>query len=319
MLAALSWIGARARWILAIGVVAATLLPALSALLRPALPALVVLVFCLAMGRLDLGALARRACRPRRLAVLTLWTLGLMVATPAALWAAMSIAGLPDPHIAALTYSFAAPPITSASALCLLLGLDAGFALELTVFANLVTPLIGPVVIKALLGAAVPLDGIDLALRLAAMIAGGTVLAIILRRIAGAEAIDRNAGAFDGVTTVALVLFVIPLYDGFWAQVRADPGFALASFALVLAANWGAQALAAAAAGRVADPPLAGAAGLMWGNRNVSVYLAALPPEPLFTLFVGLYQIPMLLTPLIMGRLLRGRARPQTSGRGGWG
>ncbi|HSF96916.1 MAG TPA: hypothetical protein VLA52_17960, partial [Thermohalobaculum sp.] len=177
-----------------------------------------------------------------------------------------------------------------------------------------VTPFVGPVVIKALLGEAVPIDTFDLALRVAAMIAGGTVLALILRRVAGPERILRHGAAFDGVSTVVLVLFVIPLFDGFWAMVEANPGFALATLALVLAANWGAQALVAKGMSNAADPALAGAAGLMWGNRNVATYLAALPPDPLFTLYVGFYQIPMLFTPLVMGRMLRGRGARATDG-----
>ena len=46
---------------------------------------------------------------------------------------------------------------------------------------------------------------------------------------------------------------------------------------------------------------------MMWGTRNVSIYFAALPADPLFGLYVALYQIPMLFTPLVLGRVLRGR------------
>jgi predicted Na+-dependent transporter len=307
VLAGLAWVGARARWILALGVLVATLLPSLSAALRPALPALVVLVFSLSMTRLDLAALARRACRPRRLAVLGGWTLALMVGTPVLVWAAGSAAGMDEAHLAAITYTFAAPPITSSAALCLLVGLEAGFALELTVFASLATPFIGPVVIKLLLGETVPLDAVQMALRVAALVGGGTLAAVVVRHLAGPETIRRHAGAFDGVATVVLLLFVIPLFDGFWDLVRGAPWFALGTLGLVLAANWGAQALVAGGLRREADPDQAGAAGLMWGNRNVSLYLAALPPDPLFTLYVGFYQIPMLYTPLVMARVLRGR------------
>lgn len=314
VLAGLAWVGARARWILALGVLLATLLPSLSAALRPFLPALVVLVFCLSMTRLDLGALARRACRPRRLAVLGAWTLVLMVVTPALVWTAASAASMNEAHLAAITYTFAAPPITSAAALCLILGLEAGFALELTVFASLATPFIGPVVIKLLLGETVPLDAVQMALRVAALVGGGTLAAVLVRHLAGPETIRRHAGAFDGIATVVLLLFVIPLFDGFWNLVRGAPGFALGTLGLVLAANWGAQALVAGGLRRAAEPGLAGSAGLMWGNRNASLYLAALPPDPLFTLYVGFYQIPMLYTPLVMGRLLRGR-RPDAGGR----
>jgi BASS family bile acid:Na+ symporter len=194
MLGALGWIGARARWFLAIGVLVATALPAVSAFLRPFLPGLVALIFCIAMVRLDLASLARRAARPRRLAGLTLWTLGMAVATPALAWAGARAAGMAQAHVAALTYTFAAPPITSAAALCLILGLDAGFALELSVFASLATPLIGPAVTKLLLGAAVPLDVGPLMLRIAAMIAAGWAAALLLRRLIGPAVIEPCSG-----------------------------------------------------------------------------------------------------------------------------
>lgn len=310
MLAGLSWLGANARWILAAGVVLATLLPAASAFLRPMLPGLVAMVFCVSLVRLDLGALARRALRPRRLMVLAGWTAAFLSLTPALVLLAARAAGLPAAQVAALTYTFAAPPIMSASALCLMLGLDAAFALELTVFASLVTPVAGPLVTKALLGEAVPIHGADLALRVAAMVAAGTVMALALRRLLGPETIRSHRAAFDGVATIVLVLFVVPLYDGFWAMVSAMPGFALATLALVLAANWGPQVVVAAMLRRAAAPDVAGAAGLMWGNRNVSIYLAALPPDPLFGLYVALYQFPMLFTPVVMGRLLGRGARP---------
>ncbi|HUF87399.1 MAG TPA: hypothetical protein VMM59_08455 [Thermohalobaculum sp.] len=307
MLGGLVWVGARARWFLAVGVLAATLLPSLSAFLRPFLPALVALVFCIAMVRLDLGALARRAARPRRLGLLALWTVALLVVTPALVWAGARAAGMAEAHVAALTYTFAAPPITAAAAMCLILGLNAAFALELTVFASIATPLLGPLVTKALLGEAVPLDAPALMLRVAAMIGAGWLLALIIRRLAGPGTIERHHAAFDGVAAVVLVLFVIPLYDRFWDVVGNMPGYAAATLALVVAANFGAQAIVAAGFRRAAQPGLAGAAGLMWGNRNVSLYLAALPPDPLFGLYVAFYQFPMLFTPMLMGRLLAGR------------
>jgi predicted Na+-dependent transporter len=304
----LAWLGARARWVLAAGVLLATLLPALSAWLRPFLPALVVLTLCLSMSRLDLGALARRALRPRRLALLAAWCTALMVLTPALAWAVTSAIGLAQPHVAALTYTFAAAPITSAAALCFMLGLDAALALEVTIFSSMAMPLIGPIVVKTLLGDTVPIDAALLTLRVGAMVAAGTVLAIALRWLAGHERIERNAGSFDGIMTLALLMFVIPLFDRFWELILAMPWFAGATLALVLVGNLGAQALSAAGLRRVTGPEQAGAAGLMWGNRNVATYLAALPPDPLFTIYVGFYQLPMLFTPLIMGRLLRGRA-----------
>ena len=310
MLRGLTWLGAQARWVLAVGVIVATFLPSLSSFLRPFVPGLVVMVLCVSIARLDLGVLARRATRPRRMAALLVWTAALLVLTPALIWAGANAAGMPQAHIAALVYTFAAPPISSAPAICLLVGLEAGFALELTMVASLATPFIGPVVTKALLGEAVPIDTFDLALRVAAMISLGVVAALAVRRLVGAERIAQHGGAFDGVATVALVLFVIPLFDGFWDVVLGMPWFALGTLALVLAANWGAQVVVAvgvrsAVPQRGDEPGLAGPTALMWGNRNVSIYFAALPPDPLFGLYVAFYQLPMLFTPLVLGWVLR--------------
>jgi len=107
---------------------------------------------------------------------------------------------------------------------------------------------------------------------------------------------------------VVLLLFVIPIFDRFWEVVLSLPWFALCTLALVLVVNWGVQALVAVVGRRAAEPGLAGSAGLMWGTRNVSIYFAALPPDPLFGLYVALYQLPMLCTPLVLGRVMRGRA-----------
>jgi len=306
-IAALEWIGARARWVLALGVLIAMFLPALASILRPALPGLVALVVALAMARLDLPGLARRAARPRRLCGLLVWSLALLVLTPAVLWAGGRILGLPPDHLAALVYTGAAPPITSAASLCLMMGLDAALALEITIFASLATPLIGPAVVTLLLGQAVPLDAVDLGIRIAAMIAAGTLGALALRRLAGPERIARNARVFDGVAALAMLTFIIPVFDGVPALIAEAPRFALATFALAVLGNFGLQILVAQAARRALPPGSAGAAGLLWGNRTVALYLAALPHDPAYALYCGLYQFPMLMTPLLMRRVLAAR------------
>jgi hypothetical protein len=53
----------------------------------------------------------------------------------------------------------------------------------------------------------------------------------------------------------------------------------------------------------VTDRATAGASGLLMGNRNLSVLLAALPYDPTFSLFVALSQIPIYVTPLVFSLL----------------
>ena len=48
-------------------------------------------------------------------------------------------------------------------------------------------------------------------------------------------------------------------------------------------------------------------AAIVTGNRNIALFLVALPPEIVdeLLLFIGCYQIPMYLTPLVMSRVMR--------------
>lgn len=307
MTEALDWLGARARWVLAVGVLIAMLLPALSSLLRPLLPAFVVLIFALAVTRLDLSGLVARRDLGGRLLRLGAWTAGLLVAAPLVGWSLGRAAGLDAESLASVVYTGAAPPITSAAGLCLLLGLDAVFALELTVVASLAAPFVGPLVIGLLLGEAVPVDPLALTLRTAAMIGTGTVIGLMLRRRLGPNWIAARARAFDGVQALAMLVFVIPLFDGVWALIAARPGFALGTLALAFLVNFGTQAAVAALARGQIGSDRAGAAGVVFGNRTVALYLAAMPPDPAFALYVAFFQLPMLFTPLVMGGLLRGR------------
>lgn len=306
-IAALRWVGGRARWVLAAGVVAALVLPGLSSGLRPLLPALVVLIFAVAVARIDVIAAAREALRPRRALQLAALVAALLVVTPVLLFGLGRLAGLGPDALAALVYTGAAPPITSAAGLCLLMGLNAALALELTVAASLAAPFVGPIVVTALLGETVPIDAWALTFRIAAMVGLGMLIGIALRRALGAERIGREARAFDGVGALAMLIFVIPLFDGVSGVITADPWAAAGVFLLAIVANFGLQAAVALGARQAVDRPSAGAAGLSWGNRTVAIYLAALPPDPAFGLYVALYQIPMLFTPLVMARVLGAR------------
>ncbi|HET7409015.1 MAG TPA: hypothetical protein VFJ13_02340 [Paracoccaceae bacterium] len=308
MLSALARVGAHAQWVLAAGVVAALAVPGPGTLLAGTLPFWVTLLFGLAMTRIDLPAIARRAVAPRRLARnLGLLAL-LMGATPAAFWAAGTALGLDPAHVSAVVYTAAGPPLGSAAAFCLILGLDAAFALELTVLGSFLAPFTMPVVARLLLGEAVPIDAPVMTFRLALMIGLATAGALAARRLLGGARITAHARAFDGLSAIVMVLFLFPLFHGMPELIAAMPGFAAATLALAIAVNLGVQVAAFPLCRLVTGRETAGATALIWGNRNAALALASLPPDPLFTLYVALYQFPMYFTPLIMRPLLAARA-----------
>lgn len=295
----LHWLGANARFVMSFGCLLALFLPALSAFIRPALPVLVSMVLGLAMARLDLGEIARSAFRPKQLATSIGLTLLLMPVTVLIYAGLASLIGLNNDDYISLILLAAAPPIASSTGISLLLGYNARLALETTLAATILTPIIGPAVVAIMLPDLAPISSLVLAQRLGLMIAGGLALGLAIRTAVGPQRIDRNKAAFDGVAALGMVLFVIPLFDGVGATVLEAPLRALWVLALSFVFNIGINLIVQRATLSRKPKEDAGALGVLWGNRTIAIYLAALPYDPQFAMFVALYQFPMYLTPLI--------------------
>lgn len=314
MLSVLGWIGARARWMLVLGLLAAMLIPGPGALLAGTLPIWVGLLYGLAMMRIDLGTVARRALGPRRM----LRNLGLLAllmgGTPVLGWALATAVGAAPAHIEALVYTMSAPPLGSATAFCLILGLDAALALELTVLGSFLAPLTMPLVSRLLLGEALAVDALEMLSRLALLIGIASLAAVLVRRLLGADRITARAQAFDGLSALILVMFLFPLFDGMLSLMGTIPAFAVATLALAILANLGVQVASFLVLRPFSGREAGGALSLIWGNRNAALTLAFLPEAPLILLYIGLYQFPMYVTPLVMRWVLGGP--PAASSRG---
>lgn len=275
------------------------LAPGVSTALRPALPVFVAVAFGLAMARIDLGEAARASLRPAEAARLLAITL-LLIPVSAGLYAALAFAlGLGEGLTAALVLLGAAPPIASSAGLCFLLGYDARRAVEVTVTASLLTPLLGPLAVAWFSPHGASLDPLHLARDLGLILGGGLCLAIGLQAGIGAGRINRAAQSFDGIAVLALISVVLPLFDGFREQLLANPARAAAVLALACAMNLGPN-LALRLAFRAAGRRTAAAYGLLFGNRTIALYLAVVPFDPDLALFVALYQAPILLGPLFL-------------------
>lgn len=300
MLQILSAVGARARWALVLGIPAALIIPGPGDLLAGTIPFWVALLLCLAMTRIDLGAVARRALVPSRLLPNLLVLVLMMGVTPVALWGLGTAIALPPLLVEALVYTTSAPPLGSAAAFCLLMGLDAAFALELTLLGSFVAPISMPLMSRALVGDAVPVEAFDMFLRLAVVIAAAGLGAVMLRRWLGARRIEQNVLAFDGASSLILVLFLFPLFNAVPALVTENTAFALVALSVAFAANLGVQMLTFHVASSVAGHATGGSLALMLGNRNAALTLSFLPEAPLIVLYIALYQFPMYATPLVM-------------------
>ncbi|MEO0503047.1 MAG: hypothetical protein AAFZ14_06950, partial [Pseudomonadota bacterium] len=200
----------------------ALFLPQLSATLRPVLPVLVAMVLAMSMARIDLGALLRSAVRPRRVVQLVGISV-LLIPVTAFVYGALG--RLISPEVAAsLVYLGAAPPIASAAGLCFMLGYNARLALEITVAATLLTPVLGPLAATLILPATtLAIDPSILGRNLAAMIFGGVLLGLAVRQSVGPERIARHGEIFDGLAACGMLLFIIPLFDRVGGLILGDP------------------------------------------------------------------------------------------------
>jgi hypothetical protein len=292
--------GRHAGAVMLIGMGVVALLPGVSAGLRPFLPLLVSLVLGLAIARLDVGAVLRDFARPQRLAVLGVLVFLFLPVTCLALVTLGRLAGAGPDTLLALAVFGAAPPLSSAASLALLLGYNARITLQLGLLATVALPVIGPLSL-ALVGIEVEIAALAMAFRIATIIAGGFAFGLTIQRAVGKARIAANAEAFNGVAALAMILFLFPLFDGVSAYVAGHPGQALTLLVLAIALNFGGHLAMARGACRITDRETASALGLSYGNRNISFYLAVLPANPALGLFIAAAQVPIYATPALFG------------------
>jgi hypothetical protein len=260
-----------------------------------------------------IGAVLKAALQPQRLIRNFAISLGLLIIVPVVFFTAAKWFGLPDHFLPLVTWYAVAPPIGTTIWMCIFLGFTAPIAMEIVVLTNLLAPFTGPYLGEYLLGAAVPISSAMLCLRLGVILGGGLLLALLAKKILGQDRIEANRHRLDGVSTLSMLAFLLPVFDGIGAMVMAGPILAMTCLGLVCGLNFGSQALVFAGGrllgrfGRVASgkvmpfPEGTRSVAVVAGNRNLGLYFAALPADPLFALFVAAYQLPLYLTPMVAG------------------
>lgn len=303
----LKLIARHGRLILIAGLVAGAALPGLAMAMKPLITPMVVTLLFLAAVRVDpISALPRGKARGRAL----VYTLVTQTALPLALMGTFWIFGALDRMVAVgVVLTLAGAPITGSTGLTILSRADPTPALRQTVLGTALLPLtVLPVFwLMPVFGA--PSAVVGAAAELLALIALAGGAAIMLRRsvpwMRGAE----GQALTDGLMTVIMALVVIGLMAEVGPALRtADPRLGrvvaavfLLSFVTQIAMFWALRRTGAAAIDEA--PGLAIASG----NRNLALFLGIVPPETVATLllFVGCYQVPMYLTPVLMGPIIK--------------
>lgn len=295
MIAAFAFMGRYGRVLLVVGLVAGFLLPGIAAAMKPALPTMVaflVFVSALRIGARDaLGGL-RDARDSLRLVVL------LQVAVPLfAIGVFWGLGWLGSLFAAAAILALCGSSISGGPAFTVMLGHRPEQALRLLILGTMLLPLTILPVFWLTPGLGDAGQVVLSALRLTAVLAVAIGLAFAVRRALFPEPTAQVTQALDGLAALTLAVIVVGLMAAVGPALRTDPVTLLPWVALVFAVNIGQQVAARLAGASVAGSVVA-------GNRNIALFLVALPAdiiEPLL-LFVGCYQIPMYLTPVLMKR-----------------
>jgi hypothetical protein len=300
----LLWLAStHARLCLIIGLAAGLLLPGLAGAMVPWLPQMVAVL--LTVTALRIGHRAAMSATGD-----LIWSIGavaaLQMAVPLLLLAALTLIGLHQtPAALAIVLACAAPAITGSVNLALLMRMDGGRMMQLLVMGTAAFPLTVLPVLLFLPQLGPPGDVIRAAFGLLAVIAGAATLGFVLRAWLFPAPTEGQTKALDGLSVLAFSIIVIGLMAGLTPALQNNPWlvakWALLAFAIsYLMQLFTLLILRRSPLRRVAGPLAIGA-----GNRNIAIFLVALPAEVVAPLmiFIGCWQLPMYLTPMLLPRL----------------
>jgi len=299
----LAFLGGHGVSVLFLGVFLGLALPDLARLLRPALAPAVAALLLFSLLRVDWQTVAGYLRRPLLTGGLVAW---MLLVSPVVTWALLLALPLPDALTTAVVLMAAAPPILGSTAIALLLGLDGALTLVVGLAATLLTPLTVPPLALWLLGLELEVEAAELMLRLGGVVVGALLGAALIRRLLGTARLRRNASVLDGLIVAVMLVFAVAIMDGVTATALQRPGTVALWILAAFVANPALQLVTALAFARFGRR-LALTAGLLAGNCNMGLLLAALPAEADYdvTLFFALAQLPMYMLPALLRPLYR--------------
>jgi hypothetical protein len=300
----LLWLAStHARTCLILGLVAGLSLPRLAASLVPWLPHMVAILLTVTALRIGHRA-AMGAARDLRWGLSAVVVLQLLI--PLALLGVLTLAGLNDtPAALAIVLTSAAPAITGSVNLALLMRLDAGRMMQVLVLGTATFPLTVLPLLAVMPQLGQPAQVILTALNLLLVIVLATGLGFALRNRLFPQPSEGQIKALDGLSVLAFSFIVVGLMAALTPALLNDPWLVAKWALLAFAISYLMQLLTLLALRRSSLKSVAGPLAIGAGNRNIAIFLVALPAEVLAPLmvFIGCWQLPMYLTPMLLPRL----------------
>jgi hypothetical protein len=279
-------------------------------------------LLCISFMRVDIGALRDHLRRPGLVIAATAWT---MLAVPLIIGTLSHAAGL-DTHspdlFLALMLQAVASPMMAAPSLAALMGLDATLVLVTLVTSTALVPFTASLFASLFLGDILSITPLTLGLKLLGLLSGSLLAATIIRRVFGADAIQRHKRPIDGINIVILLVFASAVMGDVASDLAAEPA-STAGVALLAFAVYFALLAATTLIFRRAGYVRALALGLMVSQRNLGLILAATAGAlPATTwLYFALTQFPIhlapyMLTPIARRLIARSRASSAAAASG---
>ena len=227
----------------------------------------------------------------------------------AALALALGIAA--TPAALAVVLMLSAPSISGSPNLAILSGADPAPAFRLLILGTALLPVTVLPVFHLLPHLGEGGQVIRAAFRLLAVIGGAAAAAFVLRRTLLRRLDAERIATLDGASALTMAIVVIGLMSAVGPALRTAPATLLGWLGFAFLVNFGFQIAAALWLRRFAAGPGLPARAIVAGNRNIALFLVALPPATTdqLLMFIGCYQVPMYTTPLLMSAFYRRMAR----------
>ena len=293
----------RGSILLAVGIFGGALVPPLAAAVRPAVGPMVFGMMTLIFLRVDLEATLVHLRRPGRVALIVMAEL---LISPLLMAAIVEPMGLDRGITAGLVIFAAGSAATSAPAFARMVGLDPELSLVVSLATTFLVPLTAPPIAAYLAGVDLAIGPLAFMSRLVFIVGLPMLISLVLRRLIGKVQLARWGEAVDGALVWLVVGYGFGVMDGLSARLAADPGWVVTAIVAAFVADYGLNGLTTLAF-RPMGATAAATAGLMAGNRNMSLFLAVLPvsADPRVALFFGLCQFPLFLSPFLLRPLYR--------------
>jgi hypothetical protein len=316
LIALLHALARHGRLLLVLGLIVGILAPGLAEKLAPFIFPMVVFLLFLSTLRVDvLRAFPAWGDVPSYFGI----TLAMQVVLPMLAIGVLGVmGGLTSILGIGVVLVLAAAPLTGSPGLTLMVGGDPAPALRQLIIGTMLLPLTVLPVFWVM-----PVFGSPVVVALAAAkllgviaVAGG--LGLILRRRVGFFQSFQGERAVEGLITGIMAVVVVGLMSAVGpALLTASPAL-WSTLILVCGLNFGAQILIFLAMHRFRRAEAAPALAIIAGNRNLALFLGALPADTAsdLLLFIGCYQVPMYITPLVMGPVMRSLGARASHGEG---